>query len=156
MTYYRIFTYSSQIYTKRHFSVVVISLVLGPLAIAATHLLIQTMLGIEFNDAPGIVGSLSTNNSMEMEDRQLIHQWNSQLLLHTLVMAKGKVWPKKTITKVMDFVNYVQWRCNIVIFIDTHADANMGFLQHQGGDNRRSASVDKVCLPLSIFSVNHN
>jgi hypothetical protein len=67
-----------------------------------------------------------------------------------MAMAKSKACPKKNMAKVMEFLRSVQWNCNIVIFIDTHADANTGHLQHQGGSEKRSASVQKVSA-LNIY-----
>lgn len=61
-----------------------------------------------------------------------------------MAMAKGKACPKKNMVKVMEFLQSVQWHSNIVIFVDTHADPNTGYLQHQGGADKRSNSVDNV------------
>jgi hypothetical protein len=67
-----------------------------------------------------------------------------------MAMAKGKSCPKKNMVKVMEFLQSVQWNSNIVVFIDTHADAYTGRLQHQGGAERRSAPVDNVSVRLCL------
>jgi hypothetical protein len=69
---YRVFGYSSQIYTKKLIPLVVISLIFGPFAGAATHLLMKTMLSVEFKDEPANVSLLSFWVIIEEENVVLI------------------------------------------------------------------------------------